>query len=137
MKKLDKLNTSISSFIRQDGTNGNCLSLEKKIESGRVAQKINLQCLSKAQQQQQQRKKQVQTNMEWKLVASFRGKYGKNRVIFSFTYEKCFAKCTTFFLRVYLGCTVSLGPIQNGHFIVRNEIDRKGTNKHAKRTALK
>lgn len=35
----------------------------KKIESGRVAQKINLQCLSKAQQQQQ-RKKQVQTNME-------------------------------------------------------------------------
>lgn len=54
-----------------------------------------------------------------------------------FHLRKMFCQMHYIFLRDYLGCTVSLGPIQNGHFIVRNEIDRKGTNKHAKRTALK
>lgn len=135
-KKLDKLNTSISSFIRQDGTNGNCLSLEKK--SSRVAWRKKSTCnvyrkRNNNNNNEKNKFKQTWNENSWPAFVENTAKIEW----YFLSLTKNVLPNALHFLRDYLGCTVSLGPIQNGHFIVRNEIDRKRTNKHAKRTALK
>lgn len=82
-----KLNTSISSFIRQDGTNGNCLSQEWKnhrVELNWVAWHkkklfqlaMFIQSVTKQQQQQKtasnkQRNKNSRGQLSWKIRQKF------------------------------------------------------------------
>lgn len=152
------LNTSISSFIRQDGTNGNCLSWEwpnrnkkkHRVVLSRVAkQKINfalfIEIVEKTaiptndERQQQKNRGQRSRKIQSKIECYF----------LSLTKNVCqlhfFVSIFVSFVVLFYFLWFAYGP--NGHIvqaIVRYTIDRgkwndnnkKYTNKHAKRTAL-
>lgn len=151
-KSLKKTkHTSISSFIRQHGTNENCLSLsgEKTHVQLHSKLKVNLQCLSKINgtatvcNERQQKKIQLKQARNKNSTVNFHGNMATIPVLAFFTYGKCLPnkRCPLFshshaLSLLFFSHQFTMVTLANLDRELNVKIEgKKLQNKHTKRTA--